>query len=156
MWAKGVIKGFVARTTLALDFTSFLWRLVSSLYGMNALRRSMQSWYLGGEVLFSCDNFWKFLLTLGSAVQLVILIFVAWDEVFLGTLKHFQVFQPLLLRREEPDREDKVFGCFVSLSLCKVRNTDVMWLHEFSHRFASQNMLWVRVTSHRSSGGLLG
>jgi hypothetical protein len=155
MRAEGVIEGFVARTTLALDFTSFLWRLVSGLYGMNALRRSMQSWYLGGEVLLSCDNFWKLLLTLGS-VQLVILIFVAGDEVFLGALKHFLVFQTLLLRREEPDWEDKVFGCVVSLSLCKVRNSDVMWLHEFSHRFASQNMLWVRVASHRSIGGLLG
>jgi hypothetical protein len=87
---------------------------------------------------------------------LVILIFVAGDQVFLGALKHFLVFQTLLLRGEEPDREDRVFGCVVSLSLCKVSDSDVMWLHEFSHRFASHNMLWVRVAPHRSTSGLLG
>lgn len=62
----------------------------------------------------------------------------------------------MLLRRKEPDWEDKVFGCVVSLSLRKVRNSDVIWLHQLCHRFASQNMLWVRVASNRPSGGLLG
>ena len=155
MRAKGIVESFMAGTSLALDFTGFLWLLVSGLDCVNTLRRSMQSWNLGGKVLLPCANFWKLLLTLRS-VQLVILIFVAWNDVFLRTLNHFFVLLTLLLRRKEPDWEDKVFGCVVSLSLRKVRNIDVIWLHQFCHRFASQNMLWVRVASNRPFAGLLG